>query len=55
MASWRHSARRSLRFRALLAKARYEDETYRTFKECYRAVAHKAGFEAHLAMAAAMP
>ncbi len=45
----------TLRFRALLAKARSDEKSYRLFKEAYRAAAEKAGFETHVAVAAEMP
>jgi adenylate cyclase len=43
-----------LRLRALLAKARGEEPTYRDFRDRYRALAGGLGFEGHMAMAAAM-
>jgi adenylate cyclase len=45
----------TLRFRALLAKARSDEKSYRLFKEAYRAAAEKAGFETHVAVAVEMP
>ncbi|BBZ13537.1 adenylate/guanylate cyclase domain-containing protein [Mycobacterium branderi] len=43
-----------LRLRALLAKARGDDGTYRDFVDRYRAMATSLGFEGHIAVAEAM-
>ena len=45
----------TLRFWALLARARGDEKRYREFKDRYRAAAVKAGFGAHVAIADAMP
>jgi hypothetical protein len=45
----------TLRFRALLARARGDEKRYREFKDRYRTAAQKAGFPAHVAIADAMP
>jgi hypothetical protein len=44
-----------LRTRAMLAKARGDDASYREFRDRYRAMADQFGFEGHMALAAAMP
>jgi hypothetical protein len=44
-----------LRTRAMLAKARGDDASYREFRDRYRAMADQLGFEGHMALAAAMP
>jgi adenylate cyclase len=44
-----------LRLRALSAQARGNEPTYRDFRDRYRAMANKLGFEGHMAWAAAMP
>jgi adenylate cyclase len=43
-----------LRLKALLAKARGDEPTYRDFRERYFAMANELGFEGHMAWAAAM-
>jgi len=43
-----------LRLRALLARARGDDEAYRDYRDRYRAMANRLGFEGHMAMADAM-
>jgi adenylate cyclase len=43
-----------LRLRALLARARGDDDSYRDFVERYRAMATSFGFEGHLALARAL-
>ncbi len=43
-----------LRLRALLARAHGDETTYRKFRDRYRKVATKVGFEGHMAMAEAM-
>jgi adenylate cyclase len=43
-----------LRLRALLARAHGDDASYQDFRDRYRAMAKKLGFEAHIAMAEAM-
>ena len=43
-----------LRSRALLARARGDDASYQDFRDRYRAMAKKLGFEGHIAMAEAM-
>jgi adenylate cyclase len=43
-----------LRLRALLARARRDEATYRELVERYRAIARSLGFEGHMAWAAAM-
>ena len=45
----------SLRLRALLARARGEDVSYRDFRDRYRAMADRHGYDGHIAWAAAMP
>ncbi len=42
------------RLRALLAQARGDAESYRTYRDEYRAMATSLGFEGHMAIAAAM-
>jgi class 3 adenylate cyclase len=44
-----------LRLRALLARARGEDASYRDFRDRYRAMAAHHGYDGHIAWAAAMP
>jgi hypothetical protein len=44
-----------LRLRALLARARGDDVSYRDFRDRYRAMARSVGFEGHIAWAEAMP
>ncbi len=44
-----------LRLRALLARARGEDASYRDFRDRYRAMADSHGYDGHIAWAAAMP
>ena len=44
-----------LRLRALVAKARGDDIRYREFRDRYRDMAKKLGFEGHIAWAEAMP
>jgi hypothetical protein len=44
-----------LRLRALLARARGDESSYREFRDRYRAMANELGFEGHMALAAAMP
>ena len=44
-----------LRMRALLARARGEDSTYRDSRDRYRAMATSLGFEGHMKWAEAMP
>jgi hypothetical protein len=44
-----------VRLRALLARARRDDASYRDFRDRYRAMANDLGFEGHMAWAAAMP
>ena len=43
-----------LRLRALLARAHGDDASYQDFRDRYRAMAKKLGFEGHIAMAEAM-
>ncbi len=43
-----------LRLRALLARARGDEASYRDFAERYRAMATSFGFEGHMALAQAM-
>jgi hypothetical protein len=43
-----------LRLRALLARARGDDDAYRDYRDRYRAMATELGFERHIAMAEAM-
>jgi adenylate cyclase len=43
-----------LRLRALLARARGDEGTYRDFRDRYRLMATSIGFEGHIAMAEAM-
>jgi adenylate cyclase len=43
-----------LRLRALLARARLDDAAYEDFRNRYRTMAEKLGFEGHIAMAQAM-
>jgi adenylate cyclase len=44
-----------LRLRALVARACGEEATYRQYRDRYRALAYRIGFEEHMAMADAMP
>jgi adenylate cyclase len=44
-----------LRVRALLARARGDDNTYRNFRDSYRDMATSLGFEGHMQWAEAMP
>jgi len=44
-----------LRMRALLARARGDEATYRDYRDRYRATAASLGFEGHIAWAEAMP
>ncbi len=44
-----------LRLRALLARARGDDASYRSLRDQYRAMARSLRFEGHIAMAEAMP
>ena len=44
-----------LRLRALLAHAHGDDVAYRDYRDRYRAMAKKLGFEGHMAWAEAMP
>ena len=44
-----------LRLRALLARARGDDVTYRDYRDRYRAMATSLGFEGHMQWAEAMP
>jgi adenylate cyclase len=44
-----------LRLRALVARARGDEATYRDFRDRYRVMANDLGFEGHMAWAAAMP
>ena len=44
-----------LRLRALLARARGDEATYRDYRDRYRATAASLGFEGHIAWAEAMP
>jgi len=43
-----------LRLRALLARARGDEASYREFRDRYRARAKEVGFEGHMALAEAM-
>jgi adenylate cyclase len=43
-----------LRMRALLARARGDDGSYRELRDRYRKMANELGFEGHIAMAEAM-
>ena len=43
-----------LRLRALLARARGDEDAYRDYRDRYRAMATEVGFEGHMAMAEAM-
>jgi adenylate cyclase len=43
-----------LRLRALLARAHGDDGSYEDFRDQYRAMAKRLGFEGHIAMAKAM-
>jgi hypothetical protein len=53
--AWAQRDMTTLRFRALLARARGDEKRYREFKDRYRTAAQKAGFPAHVAIADAMP
>ena len=44
-----------LRLRALLARARGDDDGYRELRDRYREMATSLGFEGHMQWAAAMP
>lgn len=44
-----------LRLRALLAKAHGDENSYRDYRDRYRAMATSLGFEGHITMAKAMP
>jgi adenylate cyclase len=44
-----------LRLRALLARARGDEASYRDYRDRYRAMATSLAFEGHIAMAEAMP
>lgn len=44
-----------LRLRALLAQAQGDEPAYRDFRDRYRDMAEKHGYEGHIALAAAMP
>jgi class 3 adenylate cyclase len=44
-----------LRLRALLARARGDEDAYRDYRDRYRAMATSLGFEGHIAWAEAMP
>ena len=44
-----------LRLRALLARARGDEASYRDYRDRYRALATSLGFEGHMAWAEAMP
>jgi hypothetical protein len=44
-----------LRLRALLARARGDESTYRQYRDRYRTMANDLGFEGHMALAAEMP
>ncbi len=44
-----------LRLRSLLAQAESDEASYRGLRDNYRKMAHKLGFEGHMAMAEAMP
>jgi hypothetical protein len=44
-----------LRLRALLARARGDEASYRDYRDRYRALAESLGFEGHMAWAEAMP
>jgi hypothetical protein len=44
-----------LRLRALLARAQNDEESYRHYRDRYRATAKSLGFEGHMAWAEAMP
>ncbi|MFZ1177033.1 MAG: cyclase, partial [Mycobacterium sp.] len=44
-----------LRLRALLARVRGDDVSYQDFRDQYRAMANKLGFEGHMTWAEAMP
>lgn len=44
-----------LRSRALIARAKGDDAGYREFRDRYREIASRLGFEGHMALAAALP
>ena len=44
-----------LRLRALLARARGDENAYRDYRDRYRAMAKSLGFEGHMKWAEAMP
>jgi hypothetical protein len=44
-----------LRLRALLARARGDEATYRDYRDRYRAMAGTLGFDGHIVWAEAMP
>jgi hypothetical protein len=44
-----------LRLRALLARAHGDPEAYKQFRDRYRDMAKRLGFEGHIALAEAMP
>jgi hypothetical protein len=44
-----------LRLRALLAQSDGDDAAYRDFRDRYRAMANRFGYQGHMALAAAMP
>ena len=44
-----------LRLRALLARARGDEDAYRDYRDRYRAMAKSLGFEGHMKWAEAMP
>jgi adenylate cyclase len=44
-----------LRLRALLARANGDEESYRDYRDRYRALATSLGFEGHMKWAEAMP
>ena len=54
-ASGTYTALVVLRLRALIARARGDERTYRELVECYRAMAASFGLEGHMAWAEAMP
>jgi len=43
-----------LRLRALLAQARRDTDSYRAYRDRYRAMATSLGYQGHMAIAAAM-
>ncbi|HXO50676.1 MAG TPA: hypothetical protein VN888_06530 [Mycobacterium sp.] len=44
-----------MRLRALLARARGDEDAYRDYRDRYRDMARTLGFEGHIAWAEAMP